>query len=219
MANNYASDVVKYFKRKTGGDYSESPTYLGAEQRFVGALRNSADNNLEEQYLLGTDCLTTAWVDENGYTKILKEFYIQPEDGASAGDANKQSYRIESTIYKGVDRNDNFYFDKDEMVINSPDVRAIADKIVFNDTTQGDPMGTYWFDDEDLYVYPESYNVMREDKLQYVNASGEVIDVLTKVTAKRYAQDETSGVSKVSVREKFENHLATTTTTEEEAGN
>ena len=73
MANSkYKAEVVRYLRKKTNGGYTEAPTYLGSEQKFVGALRNSNDNNLEEQFLLGTDCLTTEWED-NGNSYIRKE--------------------------------------------------------------------------------------------------------------------------------------------------
>ena len=57
MANSkYEAEVVRYLRKKTNGGYTEAPTYLGSEQKFVGALRNSNDKNLTKgQRLLKED--------------------------------------------------------------------------------------------------------------------------------------------------------------------
>ena len=52
-----SANVLKYFKRKKSGNYEE-PVYIGAEQRFVSALRGTNNHNLEEQSILGHDCIT-----------------------------------------------------------------------------------------------------------------------------------------------------------------
>ena len=82
MANSkYKAEVVRYLRKKTNGGYTEAPTYLGSEQKFVGALRNSNDNNLEEQFLLGTDCLTTEWEDNgNSYILVMKELLKEKDE-------------------------------------------------------------------------------------------------------------------------------------------
>ena len=67
------AEVIKQIKTKNNDSFS-SPIFLGAEQRFVGALRgNTGVDNLEEQYIIGVDCITTEeW---NGTDHIvIKEF-------------------------------------------------------------------------------------------------------------------------------------------------
>ena len=67
------AEVIKQIKTKSNDSFS-SPIFLGAEQRFVGALRgNTGVDNLEEQYIIGVDCITTEeW---NGTShKLTKEF-------------------------------------------------------------------------------------------------------------------------------------------------
>lgn len=65
--------IIKQIRQKDGSTFS-SPINLGAEQRYVGALRQSHNDNLEEQSILGVDCVTTeTW---SGTThKIVKEFH------------------------------------------------------------------------------------------------------------------------------------------------
>lgn len=66
------AEVIKQIKQKNNSSFS-SPIYLGAEQRFVGALRGSNVDNLEEQYIIGVDCITTEeWNDTTH--RIIKEF-------------------------------------------------------------------------------------------------------------------------------------------------
>ena len=73
MATGHEAEVIRYLKRKSSSGF-ESPTYLGAEQRFVSALRNSSVNNLEEQYILGTDTYIETYVDAQG-NKIVETSY------------------------------------------------------------------------------------------------------------------------------------------------
>jgi hypothetical protein len=68
------AEVIKQIKTKSNDSFS-SPIYLGAEQRFVGALRGSNVDNLEEQYIIGVDCVTKEeWDDTNHKHTITKEF-------------------------------------------------------------------------------------------------------------------------------------------------
>lgn len=74
------STVIKQFRQKNGDNFS-SPINLGADQRYVGPLRQSNNDNLEEQTLLGVDCITTeSW---NGTTHIIKKEF---HDGTQSTD-------------------------------------------------------------------------------------------------------------------------------------
>lgn len=196
MANSkYEAEVVRYLRKKTNGGYTEAPTYLGSEQKFVGALRNSNDNNLEEQYLLGTDCLTTEWTDSNGNLCIKKEYFVQ--DGVAT---NTNSYVLNTTIYgAGSIKNTDCYFSNDEFIADSiPDIS-------FNSS------GTLMLDNETVYVYsangvniyPNSFVITRMDKLQFVDSSNTLVDVLTKYTGIKYSNDGMYSYK----QEKIVNHL------------
>ena len=69
-----SKNVIKFLMTK-GADGFSTPSYLGAEQYFVSALRGSKNNNLEEQYLMGVDCITTSWPTAEGVDRITKEYY------------------------------------------------------------------------------------------------------------------------------------------------
>jgi hypothetical protein len=69
------TNVIKKIKTKNNDSFS-STMYLGAEQRFVGALRgNTGVDNLEEQYIIGVDCITwEKWSGTDHKHTITKEF-------------------------------------------------------------------------------------------------------------------------------------------------
>ena len=69
------TNVIKKIKTKNNDSFS-STMYLGAEQRFIGALRGSNNiDNLEEQYIIGVDCITwEKWSGTDHKHTIIKEF-------------------------------------------------------------------------------------------------------------------------------------------------
>ena len=93
MATGHEAEVIRYLRRKSSSGF-ESPTYLGAEQRFVGALRNSSVNNLEEQYILGTDTYIETYVDAQGNKIVETSYHIN-----DAIHSLTDYYKIISTTY------------------------------------------------------------------------------------------------------------------------
>lgn len=69
-----SANVIKSLQTKDNSGFS-SPSYLGTEQYFVSPLRGSSINNLEEQFVIGVDCITSSWIDEQGVKRTNKEFY------------------------------------------------------------------------------------------------------------------------------------------------
>ena len=197
MANSkYKAEVVRYLRKKTNGGYTEAPTYLGSEQKFVGALRNSNDNNLEEQFLLGTDCLTTEWED-NGNSYIRKEYFIQ--DTGDDATQKLSSYVVNTIIYGPNNvHNTDCYFTNDALVAdNMQDIAFNSDVLVLDDDQ------VYCYSMETLQIYPNAFVITREDKLQFVDSTNTLIDVLTKYTGRKYSKD-----GKYSyVQEKIINHI------------
>ena len=60
--------VIKEIRRKDAEGNFEEPVKISVDQKFVGSLLNSHNNNLEEQAILGVDCLDIEWQDDNvGY--------------------------------------------------------------------------------------------------------------------------------------------------------
>ena len=107
MANDYTAEVLRYLRRKDSSGF-EPITWLGSEQRFVGALRNSGVNNLEEQYVLGTDTYTVSYTDSEGNDVIEKSYCVTPS-GSLDGVTNY--YKVITTIYNDGDPDAEYKFD------------------------------------------------------------------------------------------------------------
>ena len=55
------------------GSFPSATSYpIGTEQRYISAIRNSNNNNLEEQLLMGTDLISTCWKDEIDNVLVYK---------------------------------------------------------------------------------------------------------------------------------------------------
>ena len=101
-----SNSVIKQIRQKSDSGFSSSIN-LGAEQRFVGALRQSHNDNLEEQSILGVDCITTETWDGDIHT-IVKEFH----DGTQS----KNFYKL-VTVIKDSDF-DTVYIEDGALVID-----------------------------------------------------------------------------------------------------
>ena len=179
--SDYTKDVVKYFRQKTLGGFAD-PIYLGAEQRFIGALPNSNNNNIEEQFLLGTDTYTEFYLDAEGNQVIEKSF---KKDGADT-----DYYKLVSVIYSPEHQhNDDFYFDGD--------TAYLADK---NDTTTYVEPELDFNDDSfvifnieqgktSLSILPNTFTSSRVDSLYYIDGSGNSVLVAIKTTSKKILTD------------------------------
>lgn len=126
MANT--AEVAKYFRKKTSSGFSESITYLGAQQRFVEALKNSNANNLEEQLLLGTDCDIESYEDNEGNFVQEKSFR---KDGAL-----NDYYKIITTIYGDDVYDRNYYYDENQLMVSGKQVSVDTanQEILLNDS-------------------------------------------------------------------------------------
>ena len=202
MANNQAN-VVKYFRKKlsdSGNSAYEAPTYIGAEQRFVSALRNSVNNNLEEQYLLGSDCETSIWQDEDKNYSMWKEYYVKsanpkPEDKYG-------SYRVESVIYQGNYENSDYYFTNTKLMCTSSD-GSFNENVFILDNSNSD--NVYTFDDEknQLRILPAGMEIIRKDILKFIDHEGKVVEISTKVTTQGVEKDENENIIKDVISEQI----------------
>lgn len=59
-------------KRDNISNYDTYP--IGTQARYISGVRNAGGNNIEEQFLLGFDCITTKEVDEDKNEIITQEF-------------------------------------------------------------------------------------------------------------------------------------------------
>lgn len=206
----YTNEVIRYLRRKDAVGFNEPISWLGAEQRFVGPLRNSNVNNLEEQYVLGTDTYTVTYQDNQGNTVIEKSFCITDDEDL---DNASEYYKIKTTIYKNIRPESDVYFDGNDVNLSNRD----------NDISFGDPEGSYsdvyavYFLDETKYSFDENGNLQiasvdstssdyatsRKDELYFIKSGQADLLVLIKMTEEKYIED---GNKKV-VRERIFNAL------------
>ena len=201
MATGHEAEVIRYLRRKSSSGF-ESPTYLGAEQRFVSALRNSSVNNLEEQYILGTDTYSETYVDEQG-NKIVETSYHINDTIHSLTDY----YKIISTTYTNGIINEDFFFDNDSLKLPN-------DSVLFGDGSTsypnenelyGESNKIFAIDNSEMKIYPSSYTTIKKEELHYISNNGATdLLVLTKIIGKRYEDD---GKREIII-ESITNHIA-----------
>ena len=188
MATGHEAEVIRYLRRKSSSGF-ESPTYLGAEQRFVSALRNSSVNNLEEQYILGTDTYSETYVDEQG-NKIVETSYHINDTMHSVTDY----YKIISTTYTNGIINEDFFFDNDSLKLpNDSQVVLFGDGSTSHPNENelyGESNKIFAIDNSEMKIYPSSYTTIKKEELHYISNNGATdLLVLTKTTGKRYEDD------------------------------
>lgn len=190
-----SNDVVKYFRRKSSEGF-EPLTYFGAEQRYVTALSNSNTNNLEEQYLLGTDTYVQISFDEEE-NQIIEKFFKKDN-------SDKEYYKLVSIVYKIENQqNTDFYFEDDIFTIcnRSEDISYDSSEKEFDFNNVN--YVTFIIDEYGegyMEVFPNNYTISQIDTLYYVNKNKESIYVARKVTDKKVTSD-----GKTIVRETIEN--------------
>lgn len=191
-----SANILKYLKRKVSGSY-ETPVYIGAEQRFVTALRGSKNNNLEEQSILGLECIETShWEGTVLYER--KEFH----DGSRVNDY----YILESKNYRAGTEirfinnliqivSDTFSFDGTTFLIQNDSANFID-----NNTTLSLPANLNEGLDEDL-IDEEGFIKTKEEILYYKNKNDIIIEVAIKITKEK----ELDGVT--TIKSYIENKL------------
>ena len=172
-----SANVLKYFKRKKSGNYEE-PVYIGAEQRFVSALRGTNNHNLEEQSILGHDCITKAFWE--GLTYVEEKSF---HDGTKTNDF----YILRSYIYNASSdggftegsvqfTTDSFGFE-DEFFVVQEDVKAYfsGDAFVVPYNKNISVVST-------INEIEDDFKQVRQDNLYYKNSNNEEIPVSIKMT-------------------------------------
>ena len=203
MATGHEAEVIRYLKRKSSNSF-ESPTYLGAEQRFVGALRNSNVNNLEEQYILGTDTYSETYVDEHGNKIVETSYHIN-----DAIHSLTDYYKIISTTYTNGIINEDFFFDNNSLKLpNDSHVVLFGDGSTSHpneDELYGESNKIFAIDNSEMKIYPSSYTTIKKEELHYISNNGATdLLVLTKIIGKRYEDDGKREI----IKESITNHIA-----------
>lgn len=104
---SYENSVLTEVRRKTSGGF-ETPVKLGSEQRFVSALLNTHNNNLEEQSIMGLDNLQISWGDDTTKIQyITTKFY----NGDITSVSSNGYYILFVTDYSESEATADFFFD------------------------------------------------------------------------------------------------------------
>lgn len=177
-AGNEAQIISMLRQKSDNGNFS--PLYLGPEQRYIGALRKSNNNNIEEQLLLGVDRIITSW-DEDNVTREHIEFRDN-EDPNETG-----YYILDSYIYGETSEAGNI----SDAIIEGNALIFNADAVQLNDNILEDLRndGFMTIDDDENSLLLSSTFILLRDTLRFKQSNGNILDVSGKITTKKYGND------------------------------
>lgn len=177
-AGNEAQIISMLRQKSDNGNFS--PLYLGPEQRYIGALRKSNNNNIEEQLLLGVDRIITSWNEDN-----VKREHIEFRDNE---DPNETGYYIlDSYIYGETSEAGNI----SDAIIEGNALIFNADAVQLNDNILEDLRndGFMTIDDDENSLLLSSTFILRRDMLRFKQSNGNILAVSGKITMKKYGND------------------------------
>jgi len=179
MSAGNEAQIISMLKQKSdNGNFS--PLYLGPEQRYIGALRKSNNNNIEEQLLLGVDRIITSWNEDN----VTRE-HIEFRDNE---DPNETGYYIlDSYIYGETSEAGNI----SDAIIEGNALIFNADAVQLNDNILEDLRndGFMTIDDDENSLLLSSIFILLRDTLRFKQSNGNILDVSGKITTKKYGND------------------------------
>lgn len=179
MSAGSEAQIISMLRQKSdNGNFS--PLYLGPEQRYIGALRKSNNNNIEEQLLLGVDRIITSWNEDN-----VKREHIEFRDNE---DPNETGYYIlDSYIYGETSEAGNI----SDAIIEGNALIFNADAVQLNDNILEDLRndGFMTIDDDENSLLLSSTFILRRDMLRFKQSNGNILAVSGKITMKKYGND------------------------------
>ena len=198
-----SANVLKYLKRKKSGKY-EAPVYIGAEQRFVGALRGTNNNNLEEQNILGFDCITTSYWEGTTFCE-KREFH----DGTKTNEfyiLESRSYNVASDsqfLNENIQfATDKIYFEQNGVLLTIESNEALFENIEGQSGAIAIPqkLGNGRVSGAATIAEPlsDDFRKTREDILYYKNKQNTLIEVSIKTTYEKELDGVTTTKSIVS---------------------
>lgn len=210
MANTQSAAVIKYLRQKAKNGFDNIITYLGAEQRFVGALRNTNLNNLEEQYIIGTDSYSEAYKDNDGNDVVEISYHIN-----DAVHSKTNYYKLKQ-VYYNTDKiyTEYKYTDSETLTLESSESCSIHygdgstnypdEKAIYIEETTGESSFIFSDNNNTLSISPNNFNIEEEDELHYITDEGETdLLVASKIISKKYSIDGNKEIR----RENITNHL------------
>lgn len=180
MSAGSEAQIISMLRQKSdNGNFS--PLYLGPEQRYIGALRKSNNNNIEEQLLLGVDQIITSWNEDNVEREHIE--FRDNEDPDETGYYILDSYTYEEIFGTGNINEDTFIEDN-ALMFNTGTVQQNGDKL---EDLRND--GFMAIDNDENSLLLSSTFVLRKDVLKFKQNNGNILDVSQKITTKKYGND------------------------------
>ena len=173
-------NIVTQVRRKNTSGF-DAPFFIGSSAKYVTGVRGSNVNNIEENFLLGTDCITTKEELSNGTIHTIIEYRDDNTDS--------NYYILESYQYQS----DDFIFDTHYFTSTGETFKIpndASDNIYQNETLIGVDINAYSFsNDDETLVAVNNIPVACEQTLKFVNDEGTLVIVARKYIYSKYYAD------------------------------
>lgn len=182
MSAGSEAQIISMLRQKSdNGNFS--PLYLGPEQRYVGALRKSNNNNIEEQLLLGVDRIITSWNEGDTIREHIEFRDNEDPDETGYYILDRWIYGETSEIEEEDIDNDAFIKDN-TLMFNTGIVQQNDDKL---EDLKNDGFMVINNDENSLLL--SSTFILRRDMLRFKQSNGNILAVSGKITMKKYGND------------------------------
>ena len=177
MANT--DNIITQMRRKNASGF-DTPFFIGSAAKYITGIRGTNVNNIEENMLIGVDCISTEEVLQGDVIHLTIEYRDE--------DTTKNYYILDSYEYKEyssdkryfsgeklmlpLDSNDNDYQDETLLGIDL-NTYSILDNNIFNIINNEEPVSP----------------IICEQTLKFVNNEGNTISVAKKTIYAKYTED------------------------------
>lgn len=190
MSAGSEAQIISMLRQKSdNGNFS--PLYLGPEQRYVGALRKSNNNNIEEQLLLGVDRIITSWNEGDTIREHIEFRDNEDPDETGYYILDRWIYGETSEIEEEDIDNDAFIKDN-TLMFNTGTVQQNDDKL---EDLKNDGFMVINNDENSLLL--SSTFILLKDVLKFKQSNGDILNVSQKITTKKYDNDGKSIIKEI----------------------
>lgn len=190
MSAGSEAQIISMLRQKSdNGNFS--PLYLGPEQRYVGALRKSNNNNIEEQLLLGVDRIITSWNEGDTIREHIEFRDNEDPDETGYYILDRWIYGETSEIEEEDIDNDAFIKDN-TLMFNTGIVQQNDDKL---EDLKNDGFMVINNDENSLLL--SSTFILLKDVLKFKQSNGDILNVSQKITTKKYDNDGKSIIKEI----------------------
>lgn len=190
MSAGNEAQIISMLKQKSdNGDFN--PLYLGPEQRYIGALRKSNNNNIEEQLLLGVDRIITSWNEGDTIREHIEFRDNEDPDETGYYILDRWIYGETSEIEEEDIDNDAFIKDN-TLMFNTGTVQQNDDKL---EDLKNDGFMVINNDENSLLL--SSTFILLKDVLKFKQSNGDILNVSQKITTKKYNNDGKSIIKEI----------------------